>query len=99
MIGEGQLEGDAHQVERVHRHPRGTVGLVDVAAARQLGVSVEYANIIHPQKPALEDIPALDVLAVYPPGEIEHQLVENTFEKFPVTFAATVLAVDLIDAP
>jgi hypothetical protein len=35
MVGERQLEGDAHQIERVHRHPRRAVGLVDVTPGRQ----------------------------------------------------------------
>src|SRR5215472_7907173 len=99
MVGERQLERDAHQVERVHRHPRSAVGLVDVTPARQRCVPVEYADIVQPEKPALEDVSALDILAVDPPGEVEHQLMEDTFEKIPVTLAAAMLAVDLIDTP
>src|SRR6516165_680042 len=99
MIGECQFEGNAHQIERVHRHPSSAVGLVDVTSARQRCVAVEYADIVESQKSALENIPALDVLAVHPPGEVEHQLMEDTLEKVPVTFAAMVLPVDFIDAP
>src|SRR6516165_5624715 len=72
MVLERQLKRNAHQVERVHRHPCRAVGLVDVTAARQRFVPVEYADIVEPQKPALENISALDILAVDPPGEIEH---------------------------
>src|SRR5712692_9182441 len=91
MVGERQLERDAHQVERIHRHPRSAVGLVDVTSARQRCVPVEYADIVEPQEPALENISALDVLAVDPPSEVEHEFVEDTLEKIPVTFAAAVL--------
>ena len=99
MVGERQLERNAHQVERVHRHPRSAVGLVDVTPARQRFVPVEYADVVEPQEPALENISALDILAVDPPGEVEHQLVEDTFEKIPVALAASVLPVDFIDTP
>src|SRR5204863_2456591 len=81
------------------RHPGGAVRLVHVAAIRQFCVAVEYADVVEPEKPALENIPPLDVLAVDPPGEIEHQLVEDTFEKIPIALAAAVLAVDFIDTP
>ena len=70
-----------------------------MAAVRQRCVPVEYADIVEPEKPALEDVSALDVLAVDPPGEIEHQLVEDALEKISVALAAAVLAVDLVDAP
>src|SRR5438045_1390224 len=99
MIGERQLEYDAHQVQRVHRHPGGAVRLVHVAAIRQLCVAVEYADIVEPEKPALENVPALDILAVDPPREVEHELVEDAFEKIPIALAAAVLAVDFVDAP
>ena len=36
--------------------------------------AVENADIVEPEKSALEDIAALDVLAVDPPGEVDSQL-------------------------
>src|SRR5438093_1422500 len=86
VLGSCQLERDAHQVERVHRHPGGAVGLVDVTAVRQLCVTVEDADVVEPEKPALENISALDVLAVDPPSEVQHQLMEDPFEKLAVPF-------------
>ena len=47
-----------------------------------------------PEETALEDVAALGVLAIDPPGEIQHQLVEDALEKGAVAVAATV-AVDL----
>jgi hypothetical protein len=35
MVVLGELERDAHEVERVHRHPAGAVRLVDMAAGWQ----------------------------------------------------------------
>src|SRR5882762_10916297 len=84
MVLEGELERDAHQVERVHRHPGGAVGLIDIAAGRQRRAAVEKTDIVEAEKPALKDVVSFDVLAVDPPGEVEHQFVEDTFEKGPV---------------
>src|SRR4051812_17561863 len=91
MVGECQLERNAHQVQRVHGHPGGAVRLVHVAAVRQCCVAVEYPNVVEPEKPALKNVPAFDILAVDPPGKVEHELVEDTLEKIPVTLAAAVL--------
>ena len=99
MVGRRQFERDPHQVERVHRHPGGAVRLVDVSAGRQLRAAVEDADIVEPEEPALEDVAPLGVLAVHPPGEVQHQLVEDAFEKGDVALAAMRLAVDLIDPP
>ena len=95
----GELERDAHQVERIHRHPAGAVGLVDVAAGRQPRAAVEDADVVESQEAALEDVAAERVLAVHPPGEIQHELVEHALEKLQVPVAAVLLAVDLKHAP
>ena len=82
--------------ERVHRHPGGAVGLVDVAAGRQRLRAVEDADVVEPEKAALEDVAAVGVLAVHPPGEIQHQLVEDAFEEGAVAARRRVCAlVDL----
>src|SRR6516164_6838688 len=98
VVLERELKGDAHQVERVHRHPRRAVSLINVTPARQRFVPVEYPDVVEPQKPALKDISALDILTIDPPGEVKHQPVEDTFEKIPVTLAA-MLAVYFINPP
>src|ERR1700751_4425273 len=99
MIIERELERDAHQVERVHRHPGGAIGLVDIAAGRERGAAIEKADIVKAKKPALKDVVSFNVLAVHPPGEIEHQLMKDAFEESPVALAAVMLAVGFIDAP
>ncbi len=95
----GQFQGDAHQVKRVHRHPARPVGLVKVSARRQLGAAVEHADIVEAEKPALEHVAAFGVLAIDPPGEIEHQLVEHALEEPQIAAAAIVIAVDLVHTP
>ena len=77
----GELERDPHQVQAVHRHPGGAVGLVDEAAGRQRRRAVEHADVVEPEEAALEDVAALGVLAVHPPGEVQHQLVEDALEE------------------
>src|SRR5207249_6595514 len=56
------------------------------------------AEVVEAEEAALKDIAALRVLAVHPPGEVEHQLVENALEEFAVSLAAPLL-LDLIDTP
>src|SRR5215469_4930018 len=94
-----ELQRDAHQVERVHRHPARAISLVDVSAGRQLTAAVEYADVVEPQKAALEDVAPLGILAVYPPGEIEHELVEHTLEEHEIALITALLAVDLEHSP
>src|SRR5205085_9970664 len=58
----GQSERDTQQVQRVHRHPRGAVRLIDMAAGRQRRAAVEDADIVEAEKTALEDIAPASVL-------------------------------------
>ena len=46
--------------------------------------AVEDADVVEPEEAALEDVAALGVLAVHPPGEIEQQLVEDALEELAV---------------
>src|SRR3984893_3633527 len=71
-----QLQCDGEHVERIHRHPTGTVRLFDVAAGGQRRAAVDEADVIEAKKSALENVPAFGVLAIDPPGEIQHQLVK-----------------------
>ena len=94
----GKLDGDGKQVERVHRHPARAVRLLDVAAGRERSAAVKYSDIVEPQESTLEDVHALRIFAVHPPGEVQHQLVKHFFEKANVANAAPLLF-DLVDAP
>ena len=76
-----QFERDAHEVERIHRHPTRAVGLVDETAGRQRRAAIKHADVVESEEAALKNVAALSVLAVDPPGEVEHELVEHTFEK------------------
>src|SRR5947209_6375656 len=79
-----QLERDREHIQAEHAHPGGAVGLLEVAAGGQGRAAVEYADVVEAQEAALEDIAALGVLAVDPPGEVEEQLVEDALEELTV---------------
>ena len=65
---------------------------------RQRRRAVEDADVVEAEEPALEDVLALGVLAVDPPGEVQEQLVEDALEELAVALARPLL-VDLVDAP
>jgi hypothetical protein len=62
------------------------------------GAAVEHADVVEAEEAALEDVVALGVLAVDPPGEVEQQLVEHRLEEHAVAGAGGPL-LDLVDAP
>ena len=41
-----QFKRDAHEVERIHRHPARAVGLVNVAAGRQRRAAVKASDVV-----------------------------------------------------
>src|SRR5687767_9871582 len=97
-IVQRELEGDAEHVEAIHRHPTGSVGLLEASAGGQWFRAIEDADVIEAEKATFENIVAGGVLTVHPPGEIHEQLVEGAFEKLAI-MAAHELSVDLVDAP
>ena len=76
-----ELHGDGEQVERIHRHPARAVRLLEVTAGRQRRAAIEHADVVEAQEAALEDVLALGVLAIHPPGEVQEQLVEDALEE------------------
>ena len=93
-----QLQGDRQHVQAIHAHPGGAVGLVEMAAGGQGRAAVEDADVVQAQEAALEDVAALGVFAVHPPGEVEQQFVEDAFQEAAVGDAGD-LAVDLEHPP
>ncbi len=93
-----KFQRDRQQVECVHRHPTGSVRLLDVATGRQRSAAIEDSYVVQAQETALEDVHALRILAVHPPSEVQHQLVEDTLQECAIAFAFALL-VDFVDAP
>ena len=96
---ERQFERDAQQVQRVHRHPRGAVGLFEVTVHRQLRAAVEHADVVEPQEAALEQVESVWILAIHPPREVDDELVQDPLKEIEVAGAAPLHPVDLEDAP
>ena len=71
---------DRRHAERVQRHPAGAVGLLERAARGQVR-AVDRADVVEPEEAALEQVRAVGVLAVDPPGEVDEQLVEDARRK------------------
>ena len=84
--------------KRVHAHPARAVRLLEPAAGRQRRAAVEDADVVEPEEAAFEDVRALGVLPVHPPGEVQHQFLEYALEEEPVT-DATAFLLDLVDTP
>src|SRR5271165_4938199 len=45
-----EFERNGQQVQRVHRHPAGAVGLLEVAASRKRSAAVEYTDVVEAQE-------------------------------------------------
>jgi len=74
----------------------GHYALHHMLAVGQLRIPVENTNIIQAEESAFKYVIALRILAVHPPGEVQHQLVKNAFQETYVAFAAIVLFILVI---
>src|SRR5262249_1381508 len=83
----GQLQRDGEHGAAVERHPRGAVGLLQLAASRQGLRAIEHADVVEPEESAAEQVFALEILLVHPPGEIDEQLLEDALEEAAIAMA------------
>ena len=84
----GEFHGEFQHVLAEEGHPGRAVRLLQVAAGGERGAAVEDADVVEAEEPPLEDVLAEAVLAVHPPGEVQHQLVERRPEEIEVRLAA-----------
>src|SRR5205814_9714590 len=68
--------------------PRGAVGVLGDAASWQGLRTIEYGDVIEPEKAAGKEVVAFGVLAIHPPGKVEQQLLRHAFKKRGVALAA-----------
>ena len=61
-------------------------------------VAIKNADVVEPEKSALENIVPFGIFPVHPPGECEQHFVEDRFQECAVAFTA-LFALDLINAP
>src|SRR3954451_3260359 len=55
---------------------------------RQRRAAIEHADVVEPQETTLKNIPAVTVLAIYPPPEIKQQFPECIAQERHVAFSA-----------
>src|SRR5260370_6464963 len=93
-----ELQSDCQHVQAIHTHPAGAVRLLEVASGGKWRGTVKDSDIVEAEKSALKNVCAVGILAVYPPGKIQEQLVKNLFEESAVGDAAHA-PLDFVDAP
>src|SRR5438876_4564025 len=76
-----EFERDREHVEAIHTHPACAVGLFEMATGWERRGAVEDSDVVETKKAALENVGALRIFAIDPPGEVEKQLVKNLFEE------------------
>src|ERR1041385_5975972 len=69
-----------------------------MTAGRQGSTAIENSDVIQTKKPTLEDVHAIGVFAIDPPGEIQKQLLKNALEKDSIAHSTSLL-LDLVNAP
>ena len=83
----GELNRELQHVLAEEGHPRRAVRLFEVTAGGQGRAAVEHADVVETEEPALEYVLAEAVLAVDPPREVQHELVERRPEEIHVHLA------------
>src|SRR5262245_44792239 len=64
-----------------------------MAAGGQRLRTVERPDIIEAEKAALKEVQVLRVFSIYPPGEVQTQLMEDPFQEGQVTSAALIAVI------
>ena len=93
----GKFKGHRKHGGAEEGHPRGSVGLLHLAPARQRFGAVEHPDVVEPQETTGKDGFAGDVLTIDPPGEGKQELLEDAREEHLI--AAASRAADLVGAP
>ncbi len=96
-MGDRQLQSDMHHIQAIHSHPCRTICLIEVASSRKWFASIKYTDIVQAEETALEDIVAIFIFLVDPPGKIEHQFEKDAFEEEHITFITPFVSVYLKD--
>ena len=86
-----ELDRTLQHVLAEEGHPRRAVRLLEVAAGGKRGAAIENADVVQAEEAALEHVLAEAVLAVDPPGEVQHELVEDQLQEVDVRFTTPCL--------
>src|SRR5262249_797766 len=93
-----KLEGDGEHIQRVHPHPGGAIRLLEMPTSGQHGAAIKDTDIVQAEETTLENVVAITILAIDPPGEVEQQLVKDAFQKSAIGASSQALF-DLVDTP
>ena len=88
-----ELDRKLQQVLAEESHPRRAVRLLEVAAGGKRSAAIEDADVVQAEEAALEHVLAEAVLAVDPPREVQHELVENQLQEVDVPLTTPALLV------
>jgi hypothetical protein len=80
----GQLESNVEHAQAVESHPASAVSLLKDASRGQRLRAVEQTNVVEAQKATFEDVFALGVLAIHPPGEVQQKLLKNSLKEINI---------------
>ena len=99
--GLSQFEGDPEHAGTIETHPRGAICLVQREAVGQRVVSVKNTNVVQPQKASSEEIVAVAVQSVHPPGEVKQKLLKSSFQELDILIVVSSQghSIDLQDRP
>src|SRR6185369_14733421 len=79
-----QLQRHPQQVEREHGHPTGAVGLAKESSSGQRFAAIEHADVVESEEAALEQISAVGVFPVHPPGESDQLLLQYPLQEIEI---------------
>src|SRR5690348_2112899 len=83
-----EFQGHGQHGEAIRGHPRRTIGLFQPYVAWQRPRTVEHADVVESEKSAGEDVVALNVFPIHPPGEVNEEFLEDAAQKNTVSASA-----------
>ena len=76
-----QLQRNIQHRQAVEGHPSRRISLLQCTTGWQRVRTVEKTYIVKAEKATLENVLAIEILSINPPGEIEQEFLEDPFEK------------------
>jgi hypothetical protein len=89
-VVQGQPHRHGEQIQRVHRHPRRGVGLLEVSHVGRDTRAIDRGDVVQSHEAALEQVVVPVILVVRPPGEVDQQFVKDPGQEAVVRAAVEV---------
>src|SRR6185312_7810951 len=80
----GKPQGHLQHVETELGHPGGAIRLLQYIAVGEHLRAVERADVVEPEKATLEHVIATCVFSIYPPGEVDQELLKSASQKIEI---------------